>query len=164
MIATVRRMNVLLDRLLYAGTAVSAMAFFAVAITAISARCATAWSFHSSIELSRLFFVWSCFLAAGLAFRRRAHVGFTLLFDRLPIPWRRHITRLNYLLVLGFAVVVFVESVRMCRLLWPTVLPILGISQAWFYVPVPILCMCLVSYTAEFLMDLGTPPAGEGRP
>ncbi len=162
MIATVRRINLVLDRLLYVGTAASALAFFAVAVAAIAARSIATWPFYSSVELSRLFFVWSCFLAAVLAYRKQAHVGFTLLFDRVPARWRCRITAFNYLLILGFMAVVFVQSILVCRLLWPTVLPILGISQAWFYVPVPILCLCMFSYTAEFIAGLPQPSAGEG--
>jgi TRAP-type C4-dicarboxylate transport system permease small subunit len=89
-------------------------------------------------------------------------VGFTLLFDRAPARWRRGIAGLKYLLILGFATVVLVQSIITCRLLWPTVLPILGVSQAWFYVPVPILCLCILSYTVEFITGLGWPSAGEG--
>ncbi|MEN6425211.1 MAG: TRAP transporter small permease subunit [Phycisphaerales bacterium] len=162
MIAVVRRINLFLDSLLYLGTAVSAMAFFAVVVVAMAARSIATWPFHSSVELSRLFFVWSCFLAAALAYRKRAHVGFTLLLDQVPAAWRRRITGLNYLLILGFAAIVLVQSTLMCRLLWPTVLPILGISQAWFYVPVPILCLCMILYTAEFMAELDVPPVGEG--
>ena len=162
MISTVQRINVLFDRLLHIGVAASAIAFFAVVVVAIAARCIATWPFHSSIELSRLFFVWSCFLAAGLAYRKQAHVGFTLLFDKMPAPWRRRIAGLNYLLILGFVTVVLVQSILTCWLLWPTVLPILGISQAWFYVPVPILCLCILAYTVEFIAGLWNPPAQEG--
>jgi TRAP-type C4-dicarboxylate transport system permease small subunit len=161
MVALMRRINRLFDRLLYIGTAASAMAFFAVVIVAIAARCIATWPFHSSIELSRLLFVWSCFLAAALAYRKRAHVGFTLLFERLPARWQRQIAGLNYLLILAFAVVVFVQSILTCWLLWPTVLPILGISQAWFYVPVPMLCLCVFSYTVESLVELWGSAVGQ---
>lgn len=158
----VRRINELLDRLLYFGTAVSAMGFFVVVIVSIAARSTATWQFHSSVELSRLFFVWSCFLAAALTYRRKAHVGFTLLFERMPAVWQRRIGLVNYLLILGFMAVVLVQSVITCRLLWPTVLPILGISQAWFYVPVPIVSLFVLSYTLEFIAGLWHPAAGEG--
>jgi len=162
MTAIVRRINLLLDRVLYIGTAATSIAFFLVAVAEIAARGVAGWSFHSSTELSRLLFMWSCFLAAALAYRKRVHVGFSLLFDRVPVPWRRRIVAFNHVLILGFAAVVLVESIRMCRLLWPTVLPILGISQAWFYVPVPILCVCMIFYAMEFLTERDAPPAGEG--
>ncbi|HNS21583.1 MAG TPA: TRAP transporter small permease [Sedimentisphaerales bacterium] len=162
MIATLRRVNLFFDRLLYVGTAASAMAFFAVVMVAMAARSVGMRPIHSSVELSRLFFVWSCFLGAALAYRRRAHIGFTLLFDKVPASWQRRLAGINYLLVLAFAGIVLVQSIRVCRLLWPTVLPILGISQAWFYVPVPILCLCLLSYTAESLVEPWARSAPEG--
>ncbi|MBP7051550.1 MAG: TRAP transporter small permease [Phycisphaerae bacterium] len=162
MIATLRRVNLFFDRLLYVGTAASAMAFFAVVILAMATRWVGLRPIHSSVELSRLFFVWSCFLGAALAYRRRAHIGFTLLFDRVPASWQRRLAGINCLLVLVFAGIVLVQSIRVCRLLWSTVLPILGISQGWFYVPVPVLCLCLLSYTTEFLVEPRTRSAPEG--
>ncbi len=161
MIAPVRWLNRLFDGMLYVGTAASAMAFFVVVVVAIAARAIATWPFHSSVELSRLLFVWSCFLAAALTYRRQAHVGFTLLFEKMPALWQRRIALVNYLLILGFVAVVLVQSILTCRLLWPTVLPILGISQAWFYVPVPVLCIFMLSYTVEFLAGIRR-PAGEG--
>jgi TRAP-type C4-dicarboxylate transport system permease small subunit len=135
------------------------MAFFVVVLAAIGVRAVPRWQFHASIELSRLFFVWSCFLAAGLAYRREAHVGFTLLFDKMPVVVQRGLTSVVYSLVLGFVAVVLFQSVLTCFLLWPTVLPILGISQAWLYVPVPVLCLSMLFYTLEFIADAWRPAA-----
>jgi len=156
-----RGINAFLDRILFWATAFSAMAFFVVVIVSIAARSTALWPFHSSVELSRLLFVWSCFLAAALTYRKQAHVGFTLLFERMPLTWQRCIALLNYALILTFMGIVFVQAVLTCRLLWPTVLPILGISQAWFYVPVPVACLFMFSYTLEFITRLWKPAAGE---
>ena len=156
-----RGINAFLDRILFWATALSAMAFFVVVVVSIAARSTALWPFHSSVELSRLLFVWSCFLAAALTYRKQAHVGFTLLFERMPLAWQRCIALLNYALILTFMGIVFVQAVLTCRLLWPTVLPILGISQAWFYVPVPVACLFMFSYTLEFITRLWKPAVGE---
>ena len=115
------------------------------------------------VELSRLFFVWSCFLAVALGYRRRGHVAFTLLFDRLSQVVQRRVTLLTYVILLAFLVVVFYQAVLICRLLWPTVLPILGISQAWLYVPVPVMCLLGIAYTLEFIVELPRPGDLEGQ-
>jgi len=141
----------MLDHILFWATAVSAMAFFVVVLAAIIIRVAVGGQFHSSIELSRLFFVWSSFLAAALAYRRRAHVAFTLLFDKVSRKTQQLASLFVYILILIFVVVVLYQAVLTCRLIWPTVLPILGISQAWLYLPVPVMCLVVLSYTLEFL-------------
>jgi TRAP-type C4-dicarboxylate transport system permease small subunit len=148
-----RRLNRIFDVLLFRATAVSAMLFFAVVMASIVARLIPGAHFHSAVELSRLFFVWSCFLAAVLGYRLRAHVGFTLLFDRTSPRLQKTFTLLTHTLIFAFLAVVLYKSILTCRLLWPTVLPILGISQAWFYIPVPVCCMVMLCYAAEFIMD-----------
>ena len=146
-----RKINVVLDHILFWATGISAMAFFVVVLAAIVIRATVGGQFHSSIELSRLFFVWSCFLAAALTYRRRAHVAFTLLFDKVSRKTQQLASLLVHALVLIFAVIVTYHAVLMCCLIWPTVLPVLGISQAWLYLPVPVMCLFVISYTLEFL-------------
>ena len=158
-----RKITTVLDHILFWATAVSAMAFFAVVLASIVVRAVASGQFHSSVELSRLFFVWSCFLAAVLGYRRKAHVAFTLLFDRLSQVVQRRVTLLTYVILLAFLVVVFYQAVLICRLLWSTVLPILGISQAWLYVPVPVMCLLGVAYTLEFIVGLLWPGDLKGQ-
>jgi TRAP-type C4-dicarboxylate transport system permease small subunit len=158
-----RKITSVLDHILFWTTAVSAMAFFAVVLASIVVRAVASGQFHSSIELSRLFFVWSCFLAAALAYRRKAHVAFTLLFDKLSLAVQRGVMLLTYAMLLAFLLVVLYQAVLTCRLLWPTVLPILGISQAWSYIPVPVMCLFTIAYTLEFIVALVRPERREGQ-
>lgn len=148
-----RMVNRMLDRLLFAGTALSAMLFFAVVLFAVVTRYVFRVPILASIELSRLFFVWSCFLAAAITYRRKAHVGFTLLYEYLPPVIRRVIRPLIGMLIALFAGMVFWQGIVVIRLLWLTDLPMLGISQGWFYVPLPVTSAAIFAYTIESLWD-----------
>ena len=148
-----RRLNTVFYQLLFWVTALSAISFFVIVIASIVIRYIPRVQFHSSIELSRLLFVWSCFLAAAMTYRQKAHVGFGLLFERFSKRTQKHLTVFMQAVIIVFLAIVLYQSVLTCRLLWTTVLPILGISQAWFYVPVPVLCVFLLCFTIEWLID-----------
>jgi TRAP-type C4-dicarboxylate transport system permease small subunit len=68
----IRRFNKLLDYILHLTTAVTAMLFFLIVLASVVVRAVPAIGFNSAMELSRLLFVWSCFLAAALTYRRQA--------------------------------------------------------------------------------------------
>jgi TRAP-type C4-dicarboxylate transport system permease small subunit len=48
--------------------------------------------------------------------------------------------------------IVFYQSLIVSRLLWPTDLPMLGISQAWFYIPLMVIFPLMMCHTIEFIM------------
>ncbi len=146
-----KHLNRFFDKLLYVGTAISSISFFVIVIIAVASRYVFKSPILASIEISRLLFVWSCFLAAALTYRRGAHVSITYIFDKFPKRLQRGITVLLHVLILVFMAIVFYQSIIVTRLLWPSRLPMLQISQSWFYIPVPIIAMIIISYTLEFL-------------
>ena len=157
-----KRLNRFFDNLLYIGTAISSLSFFIIVIIAVASRYIFKAPILASIEISRLLFVWSCFLAAALTYRRQAHVSITYIFDKFPERLQRGITLLLHLLILAFMAIVFYHSLIVNSLLWPSRLPMLQISQSWFYVPVPIIAVIMISYTIEFLIhDLRSSQQGE---
>ena len=129
-------------------TAFSSMGFFAIVLASILLRRA-GFSIDASIELSRLSFVWSCFLAAAITYRRQAHVGFTSLHERLPRRWKVRCTLLIQTLILLFMVLVLEQSLVVVFKLWPTRLPMLGISQAWLYLPLSVSSIFMILFTLE---------------
>ncbi len=148
-----KRLNRLFDKLLYLGTALSSLSFFIIVIIAIASRYLFKAPILASIEMSRLLFVWSCFLAAALTYRRGAHVSITYIFDKFPKPLQRGITLLLHLLTLTFMAIVLYHSIIVTGLLWPSRLPMLQISQSWFYLPVPLISIVMMSYTIELLIS-----------
>ena len=130
-------------------TAGAAVCFFAVVLIGVLSRYALQRPLLASIELSRLFFVWACFLAAALAYRRRAHVAFELLFEQLPPGLQYVLTLLGHALVLLFCSIVGVAGVRVTWWVWQTGLPMLGASMGWFFLPVPLVCCVMMFFGVE---------------
>lgn len=157
-----KRLNHLFDKLLYIGTAISSLSFFVIVVIAVASRYIFKAPILASIEMSRVLFVWSCFLAAALTYRRGAHVSITYIFDKFPKRLQRGVALLLHLLILAFMAIVLYQSLIVTGLLWPSRLPMLQISQSWFYIPVPIIAVIMISYTLEFLIhDIRPSQQGE---
>jgi TRAP-type C4-dicarboxylate transport system permease small subunit len=146
-----RQLNKAFDKLLFVATAISSISFFIIIIIAVASR----YIFHApilaSLELSRLLFIWSCFLAAAMAYRRKAHVSIVFIFEKFSPKIQKAVLFFLHLLILVFMAIVFYQSLLVTSLLWPSKLPMLQITQAWFYVPVPIISVIIFFYTLEFL-------------
>ncbi|MBN1481625.1 TRAP transporter small permease [candidate division KSB1 bacterium] len=148
-----RQLNRFIDKILFFTTALTSISFFIIIILAVASRYIFKAPILASIELSRLLFVWSCFLAAALAYRRKAHISITFIFEKFPHFLQKYVTLFLHILILLFLVIVFHQSVIVTVLLWPSRLPMLQITQSWFYLPVPIFSLILIFYTLEFLVD-----------
>ena len=142
-----------LDTGLQGCTAAAAVLFFFVVITGVLSRYVVQRPLLAAIELSRLFFVWACFLAAALAYRRRAHVAFELLFEKLPTRLRHALSLLGHGLVLLFCGVVGVSGARVTWWLWPTDLSMLQTSQGWLFLPVPLVCLVIALFAVERMAE-----------
>lgn len=148
-----RALNRFFDHLLYAGTAVTSIAFFLIIIVAVTSRYILKAPILASIEFSRILFVWSSFLAAAIAYRRKAHVVITFIYDKFPAAVQRIARLAVHALVLFFAAGIFYHSIIIIKLFWQTKLPMLQVSQSLFYLPVPIVFFLIISYTIEFISD-----------
>ncbi|MGD9846346.1 MAG: TRAP transporter small permease, partial [Variibacter sp.] len=74
------------------------IASMAVMVTVVVAQVFLRYVLNISLdwaeELSRLSFVWSVFFAIPLGIKRGAHVGVSLITDRLPIPMQSTLFRI----------------------------------------------------------------------
>jgi TRAP-type C4-dicarboxylate transport system permease small subunit len=129
------------------------MLFLAVVLVGVVSRFVLHRPVLASIELSRLFFVWSVFLATALAFRRQAHVSIALAFERLPPRVRRVVATFTRLLMLAFSLAVAWQGALLCQLLWQTRLPMLQISYGWLCLPLPLASLALASFLVETLVS-----------
>ncbi|MBN1997186.1 TRAP transporter small permease [candidate division KSB1 bacterium] len=148
-----RKIFQVFDRLLFVGTASTSILFFAMILLSIISRFLLKRPILASIELSRFFFIWSCFLAAALAYHRKAHVGFTLLYEKFSPFIQKWMSNFIYAVIVAFCTLVLVHGIDVVLLLWYTKFPMLGISQAWLYIPVPIVCFFLIIFTLELWME-----------
>jgi TRAP-type C4-dicarboxylate transport system permease small subunit len=149
----IQKFNNLLERILYWLTAMSTMVFVVFVLLSVITRYITRTPVLSSIEVSRLFFVWACFLAATLAYRRNFHISISFLVDRFSARARSLIETGIQALTVIFFLVIFSESVQVVKLLWYTHLPLSGLSQSWLYMPVPFISVVLIFFAAEKFME-----------
>ncbi len=148
-----RQINHFLEQFLYWTTALSSALFFLIVVVSVIVRYLEI-PIMGSVEMSRLFFVWSCFLAAILCYRRKAHIAISFLFDNLSTKLQRAIAVLNHILILTFFSIVSLKSSCLVIDLWNTGLPMTGISQSWLYIPVPLVSGIALFFCVEEIIDL----------
>ena len=71
-----------------------------------------------SEELARYLFIYLVFLGAAIVLRRGGHIQVSFFVDQLPPRLRRGVAVLGDLLLLGFAGIVFIQSVRLAAMVW----------------------------------------------
>lgn len=112
--------------------------FVAVVAWSVFTRYVLHYPIVESVELARLGFVWSSFLAIAIGARRRAHVAIVAFERRMPPAARGALRRAVHLLAAGFGVLMAVYGTRLALQVAPTSFPTLGWSQAWLYVPLAV--------------------------
>jgi TRAP-type C4-dicarboxylate transport system permease small subunit len=85
----VRRLQYVLTHGEEAAAAAIVIALALLAFANVVARYVVAYSLAFSEELEVAGLVWLTMLGAAAAFRRSAHIGFTIFRERLPRPLRR---------------------------------------------------------------------------
>ena len=144
-------LNSRVEQLLYWFIALSSFLFFIVVIVGVLSRYVFLMPITWSIEVGRLMFIWSCFLAAALTYRKKAHIEISLVMDKLPEKVQVFLSILSQILVIAFMVLITYAAIKTIILLWFSGLPVLQISQAWFYIPVPIASFCIMLFSVEDL-------------
>ena len=89
-----------------------------------------------SEELSRLLFVWVVFLGAAVTLFEQAHLGVDTLIRRLSRKGRLFCFVLSNLLMLYTTWLIFSGTWQQFGINLGMTTPVMGISQAWFFVPV----------------------------
>ncbi|MFQ3620414.1 MAG: TRAP transporter small permease [Spirochaetales bacterium] len=100
-----------------------------------------------SEELARYVFIWVSYLGWVFACRSNTHIRISALFDLLSPPVKGIIEKINYALILGFALVLGWLGFRMVlkNLDVPTIT--LFFTYAFVYLAVPLTCLLIVFET-----------------
>lgn len=86
-----------------------------------------------SEELARYMFIWLVFLSAAMVLRQDRHIQVSAFVDILPASMKRAIIVLGDLLMLGFVLVVFVESIRLASMVWTVLTAAMEIPWSLVY-------------------------------
>jgi TRAP-type C4-dicarboxylate transport system permease small subunit len=107
-------------------------------------------------ELARCLLIWVSMLGTGVAFDRTAHLGVDYFVGKLHPSGQRILQIAVLLLVLSFALLVFVGGgwllVTRTLALGQTT-PALGISKAWVYLAVPVSGVFIVLFLLRDLLE-----------
>ena len=107
----------------------------------------------SSIELSRIFFVWACFLAAGITFYKNGHIVISFVTDPIPTGLRKLINVIIQILIMLFLTGISYWSIEVVLKIWNTEFPILGVSQSWLYIPLTLISMIMLLFNIEMILQ-----------
>ena len=119
---------------------VATMAGMALLVSAqVFMRYVMSSSIDAADELSRLFFVWSIFLAIPHGVRRGVHVGIDVVARMMPHRVQDALHRVSAAAGLVLMAAVFVTALGAASDKWGELMPTLPVTAALYYVPV---CIC----------------------
>jgi len=116
----------------------------------IFARYVLNHSLFWSEELARYLFIYLVFLGAAIVLRREGHIQVSFFVEQLSPRLRRAVAVLGDLLLLGFAGIVFTQSVRLAAMVWTV--PTAALLIPWTLVYLGI----ILGMGAMVLVILGT--------
>ena len=99
----------------------------------VFARYVLNHSLFWSEELARYLFIWLVFLSAAMVLRQDRHIQVSAFVDMLPASMKRAIIILGDLLMLGFVLIVFVESIRLAGMVWTVLTAAMEIPWTFVY-------------------------------
>ncbi len=108
-------------------------------------------SFTTSMEFSRILFVWFCFLGSSLAYKRNQHIQFTFILKKVSEKVRGIMNLcIDTVSLLFFAVLLF-ESIKLVKKVSMTVFPASGLSYTVMYISFPIASTFFIIHALNFL-------------
>lgn len=107
--------------------------------------------FVSSMEFSRICFVWFCFLGSSLAYKKGEHIQFTFILSRVPDKVNKVMRAVIDLLELTFFIVLLFESIKLTEKVSMTLFPASSLSYNIMYVSLPITSVFLIIHAVFFL-------------
>jgi len=92
---------------------------------------------------------WFIFLGAAVGVRENYHLGFDVLLYALPKGGKKWLRMISDLVALAFGIGMIWYGCQLVALTWGSVLPSLGISGGWDYVPLVAGGVLVVLFTLE---------------
>jgi TRAP-type C4-dicarboxylate transport system permease small subunit len=92
---------------------------------------------------------WFIFLGAAVGVRENNHMGFDVLLYVMPPSAKKWLRMISDLVILAFGIGMIWYGASLVGLTWNTVLPALGISGGWDYVPIVAGGLLVVLFSLE---------------
>ena len=127
--------------------------FCLLTIAQVIARYGFNSPFTWSEETGRYLFIWAMMLATALGVRRKVHIGFDLFLNWLKGTKKRWMEFVNYVVIMIFAVLVFVFGIVLFLSVKNTVTGGLGLPLGYVYSAVPVGFFVMILFVAESLWN-----------
>jgi len=110
-----------------------------------------------SEEFARFGLVWITFLGAGIALKRRAHMGVQAMVELFSPGVRKTVQVFSLLAVVGFLVIATLKGMELALFNMKQYSPALGLPMGFVYLAIPFGCLVMIIHVAEQLLDLFRP-------
>ncbi len=152
----IRSLTRLLDRLATAILVLLMGAMGLIAFAAVFFRFVLHSPLTWSEESARYMMVWVTFMGAGLAMKKRRHIGITFLVDRLPARMRLAVNTLAELVIIAFMGIVTWQGLSLMFQLRSQVSPAMSFPMVVPYLAVPLGSFYMLLVTVELLLQRST--------
>lgn len=149
------RLNTWLERWLGRALAILFAGLIAVVFLQVAARNVLELSLIWTLDVAQLLFAWCIFVGAALAFRKGAHYVVDLWPDRFAD--NRVINAFATAASIAVIGVLIYHGALMTRIGLNRLAPSLGISELWFFLPIPLGAVLMALFLAERLLTGRTP-------
>jgi len=127
--------------------------FTIIIFISVLSRYVFNFSIIFSVEISKLLFVWACFFAATIAYKRKIHIRFEFS-TRILGEKGVNITNLFiHLFTLIFFTFMFIKSIIFIGQIWETYFPVTAISQGWLYISEAISLIVFICHNLVLLIE-----------
>jgi TRAP-type C4-dicarboxylate transport system permease small subunit len=107
-----------------------------------------AWAEQAAL----LLMIWYVFIAAAAGVREGFHIRIAVFADQLPDRMRHVVRLISHLVVLLFGVAMAYWGVELARATWEHVIPTLGISRGYAYIPIALSGALIAGFSLEQLV------------
>ena len=107
-----------------------------------------AWAEQAAL----LLMIWYVFIAAAAGVREGFHIRIAVFADNLPGRVRHVVLIAAHLVVVTFGIAMAIFGVELARETWQHVIPTLGISRGYAYVPIALSGILMTGFAIEQLI------------
>jgi len=153
------------DKVYFLSNILAGCAFAALCIS-VGVQVASRYVFNVSFawaeEFPLFIFLWVCFIAAAAAYRQDGHLGVSLVFDRLPLRFRKVARYLELFLTLAFFFVIFYYESDVAFSLSSSFV-VLKFPKIYYFIGIPVGALIFMIFVLEKIINQLQADFGKGR-
>lgn len=107
-----------------------------------------AWAEQAAL----LLMIWYVFIAAAAGVREGFHIRIAVFADSLPHKLRHFVMVIGHIVVVAFGIAMAYFGVELAIATWQHVIPTLGISRGYAYIPIAISGVLITGFSIEQLI------------